>query len=42
VLIDGVSHDLEAGENIIMPAHVRHALHASEKFKMVLTMIKSQ
>jgi len=42
VLIDGVSHDLEAGENIIMPADVPHALHASEKFKMVLTMIKSQ
>ncbi len=42
VLIDGESHDLVAGENIIMPAHVPHALHASEKFKMVLTMIKSQ
>jgi len=41
VLIEGVSHDLEAGENIIMPAHVPHALHANEKFKMVLTMIKS-
>jgi len=42
VLIDGISHDLEAGENIIMPADVPHALHAAEKFKMVLTMIKSQ
>lgn len=42
VLIDGVSHVLGAGENIIMPANVPHALHAIEKFKMVLTMIKSQ
>ena len=42
VKIDGVSHVLEAGENIIMPANVPHALHAIEKFKMVLTMIKSK
>jgi len=42
VLIDGVSHVLAAGENIIMPANIPHALHALEKFKMVLTMIKSQ
>lgn len=42
VLIDGASHVLEAGENIIMPANIPHALHALEKFKMVLTMIKSQ
>ena len=42
VKIDGVSHILTTGENIIMPAHIPHALHAVEKFKMVLTMIKSQ
>ena len=42
VLIDGVSHVLAAGDNIIMPANIPHALHALEKFKMVLTMIKSQ
>jgi len=42
VLIDGQSHVLENGDNIIMPAHVPHALHAIGKFKMVLTMIKSQ
>lgn len=42
VLIDGISHVLGAGENIIMPANVPHALHAMEKFKMVLTMIKNQ
>jgi quercetin dioxygenase-like cupin family protein len=42
VQIDGVSHILQAGENIIMPANIPHALHAVERFKMVLTMIKSQ
>ena len=42
VKIDGHSHVLEAGENIIMPANIPHALHALEKFKMVLTMIKSK
>jgi quercetin dioxygenase-like cupin family protein len=42
VKIDGVSHVLVAGENIIMPANVPHALLALEKFKMVLTMIKNK
>jgi len=42
VRIDGVSHILESGESIIMPADVPHALDAPEKFKMVLTMIKSK
>lgn len=31
---------LQAGESVIMPANVPHALHAAEKFKMLLTMIK--
>ena len=42
VLIDGVSHLVEAGSNIIMPPNNPHALKAVERFKMVLTMIKSQ
>ena len=41
IKIDGVSNVLEAGESIIMPANVPHALLAIEKFKMVLTMLKS-
>ncbi|MDD3722600.1 MAG: cupin domain-containing protein [Lutibacter sp.] len=41
IIIDGKSNILEAGETIIMPANVRHALKAIEKFKMVLTMIRS-
>jgi quercetin dioxygenase-like cupin family protein len=31
---------LNAGDTIIMPARIPHALNAVEKFKMVLTMIK--
>jgi len=42
VILGGKSHILESNESIIMPAHVSHALHAVEKFKMVLVMIKSE
>ena len=42
IQIDGVSNILKAGDNIIMPAHIPHALKAVEQFKMVLTMLKSQ
>ncbi len=31
---------LEEGFSVIMPANVPHAVHATEKFKMLLTMIK--
>jgi len=31
---------LKQGETIIMPANISHALHAVEKFKMLLTMIR--
>ena len=34
-------HILHAGQNIILPANIPHSLKASEKFKMMLTMIKS-
>ena len=40
VTIDGESKSLQAGQLIIMPANVPHALLATEKFKMILTMIK--
>jgi len=42
IIINGVSNILEAGETIIMPANQPHALRAVEKFKMVLTMIRSK
>jgi quercetin dioxygenase-like cupin family protein len=42
IVIDGNSNILEAGETIVMPANIPHALVAVERFKMVLTMIKSK
>jgi quercetin dioxygenase-like cupin family protein len=41
VVIGGKSFFLTAGQSIIMPANITHAVNAVEKFKMVLTMIKS-
>jgi quercetin dioxygenase-like cupin family protein len=40
IIIGGQSNILEAGQVIIMPANIPHAVKAVEKFKMVLTMIK--
>ncbi len=42
VIIGGKSFILEAGQSIIMPANIPHAVRAVEKFKMVLTMIRSK
>ena len=42
IIIGGESFLLSAGQTIIMPANITHAVKAVEKFKMVLTMIKSQ
>lgn len=39
--IDGELFTLTKGNMIIMPANIPHALHAKKRFKMVLTMIKS-
>lgn len=33
--------ELSKGEAIIMPAGIPHALHAIERFKMILTMIRA-
>ncbi len=41
IVIDKNSHFLCKGEIIIMPANIPHALNAKEKFKMLLTMVKS-
>lgn len=40
VLINQEPYTLKAGECIIMPANIPHAVNAKERFKMVLTMIK--
>ncbi len=40
VHINRVPYELTAGQSIIMPANIPHAVNAVEKFKMLLTMIK--
>lgn len=40
VRIDGVSHQVRAGEMIVMPANIPHAVNANKRFKMMLTMIR--
>lgn len=41
VIIDGHSHILETGQSIIIPAHTPNNINANERFKMILTVIKS-
>lgn len=40
VTVGGVTHALETGQSIIMPAGVPHSLQAPERFKMLLTLIR--
>lgn len=39
VTIDGKEHFLRAGEAVVMPAGIQHAVYAPERFKMLLTVI---
>jgi quercetin dioxygenase-like cupin family protein len=41
ISIAGTLHTLNTGQGIILPANIPHALKATEKFKMMLTMIRS-
>lgn len=41
VIIDNKPFQLKAGEMIIMPANIPHALKAIERFKMLLIMIRT-
>jgi quercetin dioxygenase-like cupin family protein len=41
IFIDRKPHLLGTGQSIIMPANIPHSLHAKDRFKMVLIMIKS-
>jgi len=41
IRIAGQPHRLGSGEMILMPAHQPHALKALQRFKMLLTMIRS-
>jgi len=42
ITIGGQSNIVSAGNLLIMPANVPHALQAFEKFKMLLIMIKGE
>ncbi len=41
ITIAGTSHRLKRGEVILMPANQPHAVRATRRFKMILTMIRS-
>lgn len=42
IIIGGRPQTVSAGEMLIMPANVSHALQARERFKMALVMIRSE
>ncbi len=41
ITIGGKARSVAAGSMLIMPANISHALHAAERFKMLLVMIRS-
>lgn len=41
VVINDVSHVLDVGQSIIIPAHTRNTINANVRFKMLSTIIKS-
>jgi quercetin dioxygenase-like cupin family protein len=41
IVIDGNTHLLNTGESIVIPAHTPNVVKANERFKMILTIIKS-
>jgi quercetin dioxygenase-like cupin family protein len=42
VIIGGESTATKAGEMVIMPANIAHAIKATKRFKMLLTMIREK
>jgi quercetin dioxygenase-like cupin family protein len=42
ITIGGETRTVDAGEMLIMPANVPHALQAAQRFKMLLVMIRSE
>ncbi|GAB6909516.1 cupin domain-containing protein [Desulfosarcina cetonica] len=42
ITIGGQLQTVNAGEMLIMPANISHALQATEKFKMLLVMIRGE
>ena len=39
ITVDGVPHELHAGESIVMPAKHPHAVYGQEQFKMLLVVV---
>jgi quercetin dioxygenase-like cupin family protein len=42
VTINGKDNTVQTGEVVIMPANIPHAVRANERFKILLTMIRSK
>jgi quercetin dioxygenase-like cupin family protein len=42
ITIDGKELRAKAGDMVIMPANIPHALHATRSFKMALVMVKEK
>ena len=42
ITIGGKENTVSHGQMLIMPANVSHALHAEERFKMLLVMIRGE
>ena len=38
-MVDGVKHEVKAGEALVMPARKPHAVYAKEPIKWLLTVI---
>jgi len=41
-VVGGNAHDIRAGDMLLLPANVPHEVRATERFKMLLTMIRSE
>lgn len=41
ILLEGTSHFLSTGQGLTIPAHQSNSIHANERFKMIMTLIKS-
>lgn len=42
ITLGGEPKTVNSGEMLVMPANVPHALHAEERFKMLLVMIRGE
>ena len=38
--VEGTKHVINAGESFIIPSGAHHSVNASERFKMIITMIR--